>query len=149
MPLSRITLQLTKTAKINYIVDTFAVLDEDTLPYEGSTHAVQEEVLVDDTFLIRLQQKKDLHRKQLNTPLTISTATTVMSDYFPKDMRSDTCNLHSGFSNMCGIQAMIMATDFDNYASSVRACSAIFEPVLHMVASLPTSLEILVVQDND
>ena len=41
----------------------------DTLPTEGSHYAIQEDALVDQTFLQQRKRQRDMHNKQLRAPV--------------------------------------------------------------------------------
>ena len=70
--LSRIQKQPEAKMAANCIVATVSASHEqDILPEEGWSHAVQEEALVDDTFLRQLQRRRDPQNKQLQTPACV------------------------------------------------------------------------------
>ena len=70
--LSRVQLQPKQKMAANCIVAAVSASDEqDILPEEGWSQAVQEEALVDDTFLRQLQRRRDLQNKQLQTPACV------------------------------------------------------------------------------
>ena len=99
----------------------------DTLHQESSPEAVQDEVLIDPTFLVYLRRQQDLQPRQLSAPTFIPACTSGVS-YSP---------------------VVITCQSTTDYNSSVRTCSAIFAPDLPRVASLPTSREFLAAQEND
>ena len=92
---------------------------------ESSPEAVQDEGLIDPTFLVYLRRQQDLQTRQLSAPTFISACT-------------------SGVSSSPVVITYQSATD-----SSVRACSAIYAPDPPRVASLPTSREIRAAHEND
>ena len=70
--LSRVHLQPKENTAVNCIAAAVPASDEqDILPEEGWSQAVQEEALVDDTFLRQLQRRRDLQKKQLQTPACV------------------------------------------------------------------------------
>ena len=128
--LSRIRLQ-PKNSAVNSI-DNHADLSTsplmgDTLPQESSPEAVQDEGLVDPTFLVYLRRQRDLQTRQLSAPTFIPACSS------------------------CASSSPVMTTcqSTTDYNSSVRACSAIFSPDPPKVTSLPTSREFRAAQEND
>ena len=99
----------------------------DALPQESSPEAVQDEGLVDPTFLVYLRRQRDLQTRQLSAHTSIPACTSCVS-YSPV---VTTCQ---------------STTD---YNPSVRACIAIFSPDPARVASLPTSREFRAAHEND
>ena len=86
---------------------------------------MQDEELIDPTFLVYLRRQQGLQTRQLSA-LTFIPACT------------------SGVSSSPVVITCQSITD-----SSVRACSAIFAPDPHRVASLPTYREFRAAQEND
>ena len=128
--LSRIRLQ-PKNSAVNSI-DNHADLSTsplmgDTLPQESSPEAVQDEGLVDPTFLVYLRRQRDLQTRQLTAPTFIPACSSCVSSS----------------------PVMTTCQSTTDYNSSVRACSAIFSPDPPRVASLPTSREFRAAQEND
>ena len=128
--LSRIRLQ-PKNSAVNSI-DNHADLSTsplmgDTLPQESSPEAVQDEGLVDPTFLVYLRRQRDLQTRQLSAPTFIPACSSCVSSS----------------------PVMTTCQSTTDYNSSVRACSAIFSPDPPRVASLPTSREFRAAQEND
>ena len=119
--LSRIRLQ-PKNSVVNSI-DNRA----DTLPEESSPEAVQDERMVDPTFLVYLRRQLDLQMRQLGAPTFVPASTSCVSSS----------------------SAVTTCQSITDYNSSVRACSAIFSPDPHRLASLPTSREFRAAQEND
>ena len=93
----------------------------DTLPQESSPEAVQDEGLVDPTFLVYLRRQRDLQTRQLSAPTFIPACSSCVSSS----------------------PVMTTCQSTTDYNSSVRACSAIFSPDPPRVASLPTTREFL------
>ena len=58
-------------AVIGIVAAVSASDEHDILPEEGWSQAVQEEALVDDTFLRQLQRRRDFQNKQLQTPASV------------------------------------------------------------------------------
>ena len=128
--LSRIRLQ-PKNSAVNSI-DNHAELSTspsmgDTLPQESSPEAVQDEGLVDPTFLVYLRRHRYLQTRQLSAPTIIPACSSCVSSS----------------------PVMTTCQSTTDYNSSVRACSAIFSPDPPRVASLPTSREFRAAQEND
>ena len=70
--LSRVQLQPKEKVAVMGIVAAVSASDEhDSLLEEGWSKEVQEEALVDDTFLRQLQRRRDLQNKQLQTPACV------------------------------------------------------------------------------
>ena len=107
--LSRIRLQ-SKNSALNSIENRTAYVTSpsmgDTLPQESSPEAVQDEGLIDPTFLVYLRRQQDLEMRQLSAPTFIPACT-------------------SGVSSSPVVITCQSATD---YNSSMRTCSAIFAP---------------------
>ena len=128
--LSRIRLQ-PKNSALNSIENRAAYATSpsmgDTLPQESSPEAVQDEGLIDPTFLVYLRRQQDFQMRQLSAPTFIPACT-------------------SGVSSSHVVITCQSATD---YNSSMRACSAIFAPDPPRVVSIPTSREFRAAQEND
>ena len=128
--LSRIRLQ-PKDSALNSIENRAAYATSpsmgDTLPQESSLEAVQDEGLIDPTFLVYLRRQQDLQMRQLSAPTFIPACT-------------------SGVSSSPVVVTCQSATD---YNSSMRACSAVFAPDPPTVASIPTYREFRAAQEND
>ena len=58
-------------AVIGIVIAVSASDEHDILPEEGWSQAVQDEALVDDTFLRQLQRRRDFQNKQLQTPACV------------------------------------------------------------------------------
>ena len=127
--LSRIRLQ-PKNSALNSIENRAAYATSpsmgDTLHQESSPEAVQDEGLIDPTFLVYLRRQQDLQMRQLSAPTFIPACT-------------------SGVSSSPVVITCQSATD---YNSPMRACSAIFAPDPPRVASIPTSRECRAAQGN-
>ena len=93
----------------------------DTLPTEGSPYAIQEDALVDQTFLQQRKRQRDVHNKQLR--------------YCPSPydntgfIRGNLC-LHPSLPSR--VSHTSSSADHDTCTSSVQACSAIF--TLHILS---------------
>ena len=116
--LSRIRLQLNNCV-LNLIENRAAFatspLMGDTLLQESSPEAVQDEEMIDPTFLVYLRRQQDLQTRQRSAPTFIPACTTGVSS------------------------SPVVITCQSTTDASVRACSAIFAPDPPRVASLPTS----------
>ena len=159
--LSRVHLQPKENTAVNCIVAAVPASDEqDILPEEGGSQAVQEEALVDDTFLRQLQRRRDLQKKQLQTPacVPVPVPTSVVSNqvrhtneakYSPMPSPvtvapdSPTCSVAGA------IHRNVTPSSIVDYASSAWACSAIFVPEPTHVNAFPTPSEVRVAQESD
>ena len=113
----------------------------DTLPDEGSLHAVTDEALVDDTFLPLIRKEHDLTRQHLSTPTCVPEMTPMIE--------VDTTLPHAGTSSVCDDAAIPSTTPNDSCASSVSACHAIFAPQSTTGTQLPTAQLMRDEQDRD
>ena len=138
--LSRITLQPADDAPIHAVCSSSHQLG-DTLPDEGSLHAVTDEALVDDTFLPLIRKEHDLTRQHLSTPTCVPEMTPMIE--------VDTTLPHAGTSSVCDDAAIPSTTPNDSCASSVSACHAIFAPQSTTGTQLPTAQLMRDEQDRD
>ena len=71
--LSRVRLQCKVATASNAIGIWMSEQDDvaDTLPTEGSHYTIQEDVLVDQTFLQQGKRQLDVHNKQLRAPVFV------------------------------------------------------------------------------
>ena len=159
--LSRVHLQPKETMTVNCIVAAVSSSDEqDILPEEGWSKAVQEEALVDDTFLRQLQRRRDRQKKQLQTPACVpgSVPPSVVSNQVPHANEANSSPIPSPVtiasdSPTCCISGAnhrnVTPSSIIDYASSARACNAIFVPEPTNVNALPTPSEVRVAQERD
>ena len=150
--LSRVQLQPKDAMAVNCIVS--AMVEQDTLPEEGWSQAMQEEALVDDIFLRQLQRRRDLQKKQLQTPACVpcSVPPCVVSNQVPHANEANSSSVASDSPTCCvagGIHRNITPASIVDYASSAWACSAIFVPEPTHVNAFPTPSEVRVAQESD
>ena len=132
-----------------------SAMDEQyTLPEEGWSQAVQEEALVDETFLRQLRRRRDLQKKQLQTPACgpCSIPPCVVSTQVPHANEDHYSSVESDSPTCCvagAIHRNVTPSSIVDYASSAWACSAIFVPEPTHVNALPTHLEVRVAQESD
>lgn len=150
--LSRVLLQSKVATAMNAIGIWSSQQDDlchaDTLPTEGSRHAIQEDVLVDQMFVQRLKHQRDMHRKQLRAPVfvpatpSLNVANTSLADCVttPASSEVSTSSLPSTRHEF---------SDADNRTASVQACCAIFTPRPAQLVALPSPSDIRSVQERD
>ena len=121
---------------------------------------MQEEALVDDTFLHQLQRRRDLQKKQLQTPACVpgSVPPSVVSNQVPHANEANSSPIPSPVTiasdlPTCCISGAnhrnVTPSSIVNYASSARACNAIFVLEPTNVNALPMPSEVRVAQERD
>ena len=135
--LSRVRLQCKVATASNAIGIWMSEQDDvaDTLPTEGSHYTIQEDVLVDQTFLQQRKRQRDVHNKQLRAPMTTQVSSETQSAYPP-------------FSPLEGEPHTSSSADHDTCISSVQECSAIFTRNHAQSAALPSSPDIRYAQEH-
>ena len=113
----------------------------DTLPTEGSQYAIQEDALVDQTFLQQRKRQRDMHNKQLRAPVIAPAPMTTQ-------VSSETQSVSPPFSPLEGDQHTSSSADHDTCTSSVHACSAIFTPKQAQFVVLPSPPDIRSEQEH-
>ena len=130
-----------------------ASYEQDILPEEGWSQAVQEEALVDDTFLRQLQRRRDLQKKQLQTPACVPAPVppSVVSNQVRHANEANSSPMPSPptCSVAGAIHGNVTPSSSVDYASSAWACSAIFVPEPTNVNAFPTPSEVRVAQERD
>ena len=114
----------------------------DTLPTEGSHYAIQEDALVDQTFLQQRKRQRDMHIKQLRAPVIAPAPMTTQ-------VSPETQSVSPPFSRLEGEPHTSSSADHDTCTSSVQACSAIFTPKQAQFVVLPSPPDIRSAQEHD
>ena len=135
--LSRITLTPNEGDVVHPIYTTQPVVD--TLPDENSPHALSENGLVDDTFLLLNNKQRDLINRPLMAPTFIPT-TAPMTD------ATTSC---VGEESDTDEGSNTPSTATRDSTSSARACNAIFMPQPTTVAQLSTYQQMRAAYNRD
>ena len=114
----------------------------DTLSTEGSPYAIQEDDLVDQTFLQQRKRQRDVHNKQLRAPV-------FAQDLMTTQVSSETQSVSPPFSPLEGEPHTSSSAGHDTCTSSVQVCSAIFTPKQAHFVVLSSSPDILSAQEHD
>ena len=135
--------------------------EQDILPEEGWSQAMQDEALVHHTLLRQLQRRRGLQNKQLQTPAGVrgSVPLSVVSNQVPHANEANYSPIPSTMAVAsdspimlcCGryTHRSVTASNTVDYSSSAWACSTIFVPDPITVAALPTPSEVRVAQEHD
>ena len=142
--LSRVRLQRKVATATNAIGIWMSEQDDiaDTLPTEGSHYAIQEDALVDQTFLQQRKRQRDMHNKQLRAPVIAPAPMTTQ-------VSSETQSVSPSFSPLEGEPHTSSSAHHDTCTSSVQACSAIFTPKQAQFVVLPSPPDIRSAQEHD
>ena len=142
--LSRMRLQCKVATATNAIGIWMSEQDDvaDTLPTEGSPYAIPEDALVDLTFLQQRKRQRDVHNKQLRTPV-------FAPDLMTTQVSSETQSVSPPFSPLEGEPHTSSSAGHDTCTSSVQACSALFTPKQAHFVVLPSSPDIRSAQEHD
>ena len=142
--LSRVRLQCKVATATNVIGIWMSEQDDvaDTLPTEGSPYAIQEDAIVDQTFLQQRKRQRDVHNKQLRAPV-------FAPDLMTTQVSSETQSVSPPFSHLEGELHTSSSADHDNCTTSVLACSAIFTPKQAHFVVLSSSPDIRSAQEHD
>ena len=144
--LSRVRLQSKVATATNAIGIWMSEKDDvaDTLPTEGSHYAIQEDALVDQTFLQQRKRQRDMHNKQLRASVIAPAPMTLTTQ-----VSSETQSVSPPFSPNEGEPHTSSSADHDTCISSVQACSAIFTPKQAQFVVLPSPPDIRSAQEHD
>ena len=137
--LSRVRLQSKVATATNAISIWMSEQDDvaDTLPTEGSHYAIQEDALVDQTFLQQRKRQRDMHNNQLRASVIAPAPMTLKTQ-----VSSETQSVSPPFSPHEGEPHTSSSADHDTCTSSVQACSAIFTPKQAQFVVLPSPPDI-------
>ena len=115
----------------------------DTLPTEGSHYAIQEDAIVDQTFLQQRKRQRDVHNKQLRAPVCAS------DPYDNTGFFRDAISVSPPFSPLDREPHTPSSADHDTCTSFMQACSAIFTPKHAQCVVLHSSPYIRFAQEHD
>ena len=150
--MSRVLLQSKVATAMNAIGILSSQQDDlsqaDTLPTEGSRHAIQEDALVDQMFVQRLKRQRGMHMKQLRAPVfvpaapSLNFANTSLADHVTTPASSQV----SASSSTSTRQEL---SDDENRAALMQACCAIFATRSAQLVALPSPSDIRSVEERD